>query len=177
MWKAFLLLPFGVALLAQGDDTFAGAHAPLIQPSKKPDPGALTARVAATLPGSASESGRVRRVNYIDEQIFGKMQRDGIAHAPLATDAEFFRRVHLDLTGRIPAATEVQAFLTDSNPNKRNQLIDKLLASEAFVTQRGLAGRAVEMVAQAVTTDRCRVRFPLRFGRCDPPGIRAYRAC
>ncbi len=133
MWKAFLLVTAGLAMWAQGDDTFAGAHAALTQPSKKPDPGALTARVAAVLPGGPVASGKVRRVNYIDQQIFGKMERDGIAHAPLATDGEFFRRVHLDLTGRIPAAAEVTAFLNDTNPNKRNLLIDKLLASEAFV--------------------------------------------
>lgn len=133
MFKALLLLTVGIALFAQGDDTFAGAHAALIQPAKKPDPGALTARVAATLPGETVAGGRVRRVNYIDAQIFGKMERDGIAHAPLATDGEFFRRIHLDLTGRIPAGSEVQAFLADTNPKKRDQLIDKLLGSEEFV--------------------------------------------
>jgi hypothetical protein len=133
MSKAFLLFAVSVAALAQGDDTFAGAHAPLIQPSKKPDPGALTARVAAALPSAPTTPGAIRRVNFIDDQIFGKMQRDGVPHAPLSTDAEFFRRIHLDLTGRIPAASEVQDFLADKNPNKRNQLIDKLIASEAFV--------------------------------------------
>jgi hypothetical protein len=133
MWKAFLLAAVSLAVWAQGDDTFAGAHAPLIQPAKKPDPGALTARVAATLPGGTVAGGRVRRVNFIDQQIFGKMERDKVAHAPLATDAEFFRRVHLDLTGRIPASAEVQAFLADRGVDKRNQLIDKLIDSEAFV--------------------------------------------
>ena len=133
MSKAFLLFAVSIAAFAQGDDTFAGAHAPLIQPSKKPDPGALTARVAAALPSAPNAAGRIRRVNFIDDQIFGKMERDGVPHAPLSTDAEFFRRINLDLTGRIPAASEVQDFLADKNPNKRNQLIDKLLASEAFV--------------------------------------------
>jgi len=133
MSKALLLLTFGAGLYAQSDDTFAGAHSTLVQPSKKPDPGALTARVAATLPGETSAAGRVKRVNYIDTQIFGKMERDGVAHAPLSTDAEFFRRVHLDLTGRIPASADVQAFLADTNPKKRDQLIDKLLGSEEFV--------------------------------------------
>ncbi len=133
MWKAFFLVSAGLALWAQGDDTFAGAHAPLTQPAKKPDAAALTARVAAALPGSVGAAGRVRRVNYIDEQILGKMERDGVPHAPVATDAEFFRRVHLDLTGRIPAAAEVAAFLADANPRKREALIDRLLDSEAFV--------------------------------------------
>lgn len=133
MLKTFLLVAVGAAVWAQGDDTFAGAHSGLLTPAKKPDPGALTARVAATLPGATAVAGQVKRINYIDEQIFGKMDRDGIPHGPMATDAEFFRRVHLDLTGRIPASAEVAAFLSDKTPAKRDQLIDKLLGSEEFV--------------------------------------------
>ncbi|HXG08331.1 MAG TPA: DUF1549 domain-containing protein [Gemmataceae bacterium] len=49
--------------------------------------------------------------------------------APLADDAEFLRRVYLDLTGTIPPAAEARAFLNDPSPDKRRQLIDRLLAS------------------------------------------------
>src|SRR5262245_30046850 len=49
--------------------------------------------------------------------------------APLAADAEFLRRVYLDLTGTIPTAVEARAFLQDSAPDKRVKLIDRLLAS------------------------------------------------
>lgn len=133
MWKAFLLVTAAVAAFAQGDDTFAGAHAPLVQPAKKPDPALLTARVAAALPGSTGASAALRPVNFIDQEIFGKMRRDAIPHAPLSTDAEFFRRLHLDLTGRIPSAAAVQTFLANPDPRKRDLLIDELLASEAFV--------------------------------------------
>lgn len=52
--------------------------------------------------------------------------------APLADDAEFVRRIHLDLTGTIPTATEVRAFLDDKTPDKRARLIDKLLASPSY---------------------------------------------
>jgi hypothetical protein len=30
--------------------------------------------------------------NFIDKFIFGKMERDGVPHAPLSADTEFFRR-------------------------------------------------------------------------------------
>ncbi|HEU0121674.1 MAG TPA: DUF1553 domain-containing protein [Bryobacteraceae bacterium] len=133
MRKAFLCIALCGTAWAQGDDTFAGAHAAILQPKKKPDAGALTARVAAALPKGTAGAGNVRRVNYIDQQIFGKMESDGVAHAPFASDGEFFRRVHLDLTGRIPAAGAVQAFLESTEPLKRDRLIDELLASEAFV--------------------------------------------
>lgn len=49
--------------------------------------------------------------------------------APPAADAEFLRRVTLDLTGTIPSAADARAFLADRNPGKRAQLIDRLLAS------------------------------------------------
>lgn len=46
-----------------------------------------------------------------------------------ADDATFLRRVTLDLTGTIPSADEVRAFLADQSTNKRTQLVDRLLAS------------------------------------------------
>src|SRR4051812_30383903 len=44
----------------------------------------------------------VPRRNFVDEQIFGKMDAAGVESAPLTTDEEFVRRVTLDITGRIP---------------------------------------------------------------------------
>ncbi|MCG3199721.1 MAG: hypothetical protein GHCLOJNM_04246 [bacterium] len=43
-------------------------------------------------------------------------------------DATFVRRVFLDLVGRIPSVEEAQAFLGDSEPQKRERLVDSLLA-------------------------------------------------
>lgn len=49
--------------------------------------------------------------------------------AALASDAEFLRRITLDLTGTIPTAEAARAFLKDQSPQKREALIDRLLAS------------------------------------------------
>lgn len=46
-----------------------------------------------------------------------------------AADAEFLRRVTLDLTGTIPTAADARAFLNDPRSDKRAVLIDRLLAS------------------------------------------------
>jgi hypothetical protein len=46
-----------------------------------------------------------------------------------SSDAEFLRRIHLDLTGTIPTAAEARAFLKDASPGKRQRLIDHLLGS------------------------------------------------
>lgn len=52
--------------------------------------------------------------------------------APIASDAEFLRRASLDLTGRIPPAGDVRSFLTDKAADKREKLIDRLLASPEY---------------------------------------------
>src|SRR5438067_10164904 len=72
-------------------------------------------------------------VNYIDNEIFGKMKTDGIAPSAISSDEEFFRRVNLDLAGQIPDPAAVQAFLNDTSADKRTKTIDALLASDAFV--------------------------------------------
>ena len=46
--------------------------------------------------------------------------------AVIADDATFVRRVHLDLTGSIPSAAQVREFLSDSSPDKREEIVDKL---------------------------------------------------
>jgi len=52
--------------------------------------------------------------------------------APRAGDEEFCRRIYLDLTGTIPTVTELNEFLGDSTKDKREKLIDKLLASPGY---------------------------------------------
>jgi hypothetical protein len=69
----------------------------------------------------------------VDQYIFARMRRDHIPHAPLASDQEFARRAWLDATGRIPSTDDLQTFLADKRANKRDLLVDKLTASDAFV--------------------------------------------
>jgi len=52
--------------------------------------------------------------------------------APATSDAAFFRRVHLDLAGCIPAPGLVQKFLADKSANKRRAAIEKLLAAPEY---------------------------------------------
>ena len=108
------------------------AHAPLFQTPKATQAGAVTERVTSGLP-KAVAGGKIARRNFIDEYIFGKIERDGIPHAPLATDQEFLRRVKLDLTGRIPTPAEVREFQADTSADKRSKLIGKLIGSPGFV--------------------------------------------
>lgn len=74
----------------------------------------------------------IPQVNFIDQEIFGKLSQQGVPSARLTTDEEFVRRIYLDLSGRIPTADQVRNFVADASPNKRNDLIDKLLYSPEF---------------------------------------------
>jgi len=66
----------------------------------------------------------------IDQLIREKWQTDNVDPARPADDATFIRRIHLDLLGRIPRVSEINSFLSDQNPQKRNLLIDRLTNSE-----------------------------------------------
>ncbi|MEO8130243.1 MAG: DUF1549 and DUF1553 domain-containing protein, partial [Bryobacteraceae bacterium] len=73
--------------------------------------------------------------NYIDTLVNEKMQRLHLLPSELTTDAEFLRRVSLDLTGLPATPEEVRAFLNDKTENrkKRTAMIDKLMARPEFV--------------------------------------------
>lgn len=120
---------------SMSSDRFAEAHAPLFQSRKAKDPGPLTERVvkALSVTGPVGRTYRPVPRNLIDLHLFAKMQRDGVPHAPLASDHEFLRRVTLDLTGRIPSPEEIKAFVSNPDPAKRDKLLDRLLQSDAYV--------------------------------------------
>jgi hypothetical protein len=102
-------------------------------------------------------------VNFIDTEIFGKMKNDAIAPAPISSDAEFLRRVNLDLAGQIPSAAAVKAFIADTASDKRTKMIDQLIASDGYVDRWTLwFGDLVQNVR--VTTN----------SRENPPGRNAY---
>jgi hypothetical protein len=97
----------------------------------------LTRDVAAKLPHTGTGERKLAVRNLIDQQLFGAMQRDGIPHAPLSNDYEFCRRLYLDLTGRIPTPEQLKTFVNNTDPNKRDRLIDELIESQAWVEHWG----------------------------------------
>jgi hypothetical protein len=66
--------------------------------------------------------------NLIDEAVFARLRQVGVEPAPPAEDAVFLRRVFLDLLGVLPTAEEAKAFVADTAPDKRQRLIDQVLA-------------------------------------------------
>jgi len=69
----------------------------------------------------------------IDSYVFADLQTRGIKPAQSTSDFEFIRRVSLDLTGRIPSPAQVLQFVNDTNPAKRSNLVDQLLATPQWV--------------------------------------------
>lgn len=134
MHRVFVALFLGAMSVWAGSD-----HCPVDPHSQFPPEFARSQKNNATeaLVSSLGQSGDIRFAqgsnNFIDDFIFGKMAAAGIEPAPLATDAEFLRRLSLDLTGRIPQPEQVEAFLADERAGKRSILIDSLIGSEAFV--------------------------------------------
>lgn len=82
----------------------------------------------------AAEQQPVRQV--IDAEVQAVWQREKAAPARGASDAEFLRRIYLDLVGTIPTADEADAFLRDSAADKRARLIDKLLDDPRYAEQQ-----------------------------------------
>jgi hypothetical protein len=73
--------------------------------------------------------------NFVDKHINAKLQQRKVLPSDECTDAEFVRRIYLDLTGVSPTATQARAFVEDSTPRriKRTALVEKLVGSRDFV--------------------------------------------
>ncbi|MGI8966199.1 MAG: DUF1549 domain-containing protein, partial [Limisphaerales bacterium] len=72
--------------------------------------------------------------NFIDKGVNAKLTTMKILPSELCTDAEFLRRVSLDLTGLPPTPEKVREFLADKNApkSKREKLINELLESPEY---------------------------------------------
>jgi hypothetical protein len=86
----------------------------------------------ASLPQGATIETWPEPVNYIDEQVVGKLKSLGIPASERSSDSEFLRRVTLDICGRLPTLEETREFLASSQPDKREQWIDRLLDSPDY---------------------------------------------
>jgi len=71
----------------------------------------------------------------IDELIVAKLRKLGIVPSEVCSDGEFLRRVSLDMTGTLPTPREIEAFLSDSSPDKRAKKIAELLERPTYTAR------------------------------------------
>ena len=105
--------------------------------------GGLPATVTAAADGpamkvaavNAARRDRVRtEAAAIDSLLESRWRELGIEPSPPLDDAQFVRRIHLELAGRIPTYDETTAFLADASSAKRDAMIESLLASPEYVS-------------------------------------------
>jgi hypothetical protein len=85
-------------------------------------------RVLVPAPARNQPYPQVPEHNFIDHEVFTKLRLLNIVPADLAPDATFLRRIYIDTIGQLPNPEEARAFLADTDPRKREKLIDRLLA-------------------------------------------------
>ena len=95
----------------------------------------VLARVTAPYPNQITDEvyALTEKRNFIDDLVLAKLRTLNLLPAAVCSDAEFIRRAYLDTIGTLPTAEEVRLFLADSAPDKRDKLIEALLARSEFV--------------------------------------------
>src|SRR5271163_498742 len=81
----------------------------------------LTAAAPQAAPDKSTGRSPTGVAAEIDRIIDAQLAQAKLPASPLADDAEFIRRLSLDIRGRIPHAERVTAFLADTDPNKRSK--------------------------------------------------------
>jgi hypothetical protein len=70
------------------------------------------------------------RTNPIDRVVDAALAKHGVPLPPRCDDRTFVRRASLDLVGLLPAPDRVEAFVADTDPEKRPRLVRDLLADD-----------------------------------------------
>jgi hypothetical protein len=76
---------------------------------------------------------RSPRHNFIDELVLKKLAELNLPPSQQCTDAEFLRRLYLDVAGILPTTAELERFLADTSPDRRAKAIDALVERPEFV--------------------------------------------
>src|SRR3954447_17313318 len=118
--------PGGLALVLLSGLAVFGPGGAAVQAAKE---GGEAGSPSVASPSATSPTATVER---IDREIEHALAGEKVTPGPIADDAEFLRRVTLDLTGVIPSPDRAADFLDSSEPDKRARLIDELLASPLY---------------------------------------------
>ncbi|MSQ96468.1 MAG: DUF1553 domain-containing protein [Gemmataceae bacterium] len=111
----------------------------LVQAHEIPGSAAIMARFLthvdvfrATVPLGADVGQLPAAKNFIDDAVFKLWKKLGLPPSAVCDDATFLRRVTIDLAGRLPSLEETQSFAADKAADRRDKLVDRLLASPDY---------------------------------------------
>lgn len=107
----------------------------------------------------------------IDRHVEQSLAKSKTSFANRSSDAEFLRRIFLDLTGSIPAADVTENFLANTNAHKREQVVNQLLSSDAFARHMAIVFDVMLMERRPdkyVTTDEWRQYLQESFAKKKP---------
>jgi len=92
----------------------------------------FTASVPLTEKVPADYYDKLPRNNEIDDRVWETLKKLRLRASDPATDHKFLRRVYIDIIGRLPTSDEAREFLEDVSPQKREHLVDQLLADPEY---------------------------------------------
>ena len=95
----------------------------------------VIARITSPWPNDIPDDdfSKAPRRNLIDEKVNEQLRRLNLKPSGPCTDAEFIRRIFIDVIGALPSPEETNAFLANPAVDKRDALVDKLLDRPEFV--------------------------------------------
>ena len=130
-----MVLVFGLGALLLPVSPTIGQDAPQPAPAAdQPRPtAAVEAPPATTDPQNSQPNPMLSKESHLDRSVYEKLGQMNLLPAQDATDAEYIRRLYLDLAGMPPSADRVRQFVDDPAPSaeKRKVLLEKLLAGTA----------------------------------------------
>lgn len=155
----------GISLLQPDQNTTAAELAPTA---------ATTPAATRVLPRSAQGSATNEQdiISFINEQIRAGWKEGAIGPSAPATDAEWCRRVYLDIIGRLPTVDETEAFLRSGGPEKRLRLVS-LLMGETLSSNAAKDSKLAEAYLEEYARNWSTIYSILLVGR--PPAQNANR--
>ncbi|MDB5311031.1 MAG: hypothetical protein JWO38_5233 [Gemmataceae bacterium] len=89
-------------------------------------------RTIVPRPGPPAVAQNLPQYNFVDQLVDNKLAKLNVTASPVCDDAEFLRRVYLDLTGTLPPPAAARKFLADPSKDKRVKLVEDLLKTPEF---------------------------------------------
>ncbi|MBS0205368.1 MAG: DUF1553 domain-containing protein [Planctomycetes bacterium] len=97
--------------------------------------------------------------SFVDQRAAEKWKKLGLKPSGSCSDPVFLRRVTIDLCGRLPTVDETRSFLADSDKDKRDKAIERLLAAPDYPAYFALKWGSILRNSNLAGADRASYAF------------------